>query len=140
MKDYYNLSQLKRVYAVEDTLSDRWRHYVPKSVSKINWLFNNKLYTSNQTRDVYVRSRYYLRSEKIPYYTLDNLKEQLDSSEYFDIDNKEVRTFPKVVLSWCDGSKTEIYFATNDEANNYVDILVAKCKEGGNVLLALSKY
>ena len=53
--------------------------------------------------------------------------------------NKEVRTFPKVVLSWCDGSKTEIYFATNDEANNYVDILVAKCKEGGNVLLALSK-
>ena len=30
MKDYYNLSQLKRVYAVEDTLSDRWRHYVPK--------------------------------------------------------------------------------------------------------------
>ena len=64
MKDYYNLSQLKRVYAVEDTLSDRWRHYIPKSVSKINWLFNNKLYTSNQTRDVYVRSRYYLRSEK----------------------------------------------------------------------------
>ena len=117
MKDYYNLSQLKRVYAVEDTLSDRWR----------------------QTRDVYVRSRYYLRSEKIPYYTLDDLKEQLDSSEYFDYDNKEVRTFPKVVLSWCDGSKTEIYFATNDEANNYVEILVAKCKEGGNVLLALSK-
>ena len=61
MKDYYNLSQLKRVYAVEDTLSDRWRHYVPKSVSKINWLFNNKLYTSNQTKDVYVRSIYYLR-------------------------------------------------------------------------------
>ena len=100
MKDYYNLSQLKRVYAVEDTLSDNWRHYAPKSIGKINWLINNKLYTSNQTRDVYVRSIYHLHSEKIPYYTLDDLKEQLDSSEYFDYDNKEVRTFPKVVLSW----------------------------------------
>lgn len=138
MKDYYNLSQLKRVYAVEDTLSDKWRHYAPKSISKINWLINNKLYTSNQTRDVYVRSIYDFDG-KIPYYTLDDLKEQLDSSEYFDYDNKEVRTFPKVVLSWCDSSKTEIYFATNDEANNYVDILVAKCKEGGDVLIALSK-
>ena len=80
MKDYYNLSQLKRVYAVEDTLSDNWRHYAPKSIGKINWLINNKLYTSNQTRDVYVRYRYHLHSEKIPYYTLDDLKEQLDSS------------------------------------------------------------
>ena len=52
MKDYYNLSQLKRVYAVEDTLSDNWRHYAPKSIGKINWLINNKLYTSNKTMNV----------------------------------------------------------------------------------------
>lgn len=127
MFDYYNIQQINRIYLAEECISDKWKHYPINSVKGIiNWIFRNKLYSLNRNSDVYRPSKYFMHSETIPYYTEDDIKEHLDSFEYYDPITKEIKVYPKVVLKLSDGTKTEIGFKTNVGAKEYAKALVEK--------------
>lgn len=126
MAEYYNISQVKRIYVRRSEISPNWVHYPPRCIKGIiNYIIHHKIYKLNK-KDIYRQNRYFGVYDTVPYYTKDSIIEHLKDGEYVDTKSNEIKILPKVILEWRNNDRTEIFFNDDKSAKEYMDAIVEK--------------
>lgn len=119
--EFYNTENIVRIVVTDAQQSSNWYYLPVKSLNtRVDFIINHEMWKANRNKPLYQYAKY------PEWYTVEEISEKINETEYIDEETKQIMEYPKVTLYLSDGSNTEIHFTAYSSAEQYAKALIGK--------------